>query len=147
MDRALLKRLAPEDGLRQDEQGGCVWCGAEHSGVMFKSDFDEHLEDCPWREVRLFLCETADQNCDDNGLLSVCDFRDYIRNRGYGVSCEYPQLPERSFEMFGITRYKSGRNEATLIVSVAHKNRDAKQPLALAKAWCDEQDKKRGVMR
>lgn len=44
----LIARLAPEEGIVQDEQGGCVWCGAGDSWI----GSPEHGADCPWLEAR-----------------------------------------------------------------------------------------------
>lgn len=49
--RELIARLAPEQGIVQDEQGGCVWCGAGDSWIRLP----EHMPDCPWLEARAIV--------------------------------------------------------------------------------------------
>jgi hypothetical protein len=53
----LLKRLAPEDPMNQDEMGGCVWCGCgppnEVTGYAGKSP-EDHAGDCPWLEAQKY---------------------------------------------------------------------------------------------
>jgi hypothetical protein len=46
----LLRNLAPEYGIEQDEQGGCVWCGGRGLPVA-----EDHGVDCPWLAARRLL--------------------------------------------------------------------------------------------
>lgn len=46
----LLRSLAPEYGIEQDEQGGCVWCGGRGLPVA-----EDHGVDCPWLAARRLL--------------------------------------------------------------------------------------------
>lgn len=46
----LLRNLAPEASIDQDEQGGCVWCGLNSGPVA-----EGHANDCPWLAARRLL--------------------------------------------------------------------------------------------
>lgn len=55
--RELLERLAPEEPMNQDEQGGCVWCDGT-GGTPYGyagTDPSDHAPDCPWVEARRLL--------------------------------------------------------------------------------------------
>jgi hypothetical protein len=42
--QALLEEACPPEGIEQDEQGGCVWCGS-----------NDHMPDCAWVLARRAL--------------------------------------------------------------------------------------------
>lgn len=55
--RELIGRLAPEEPINQDEQGGCVWCGGTGGTTYGYAGADpaDHLGDCPWVKARRLL--------------------------------------------------------------------------------------------
>lgn len=55
---ALLRELAPEEPMNQDEQGGCVWCAGTPPRQTYgyaTADPKDHLPGCPWIAARAFL--------------------------------------------------------------------------------------------
>ena len=58
IDIELLNRIAPEEPINQDEQGGCVWCGGTPPGSRWgyaTADPKDHEYGCPWIEIRKLL--------------------------------------------------------------------------------------------
>lgn len=140
VDRELLKAIAPEQPMQQDEQGGCVWCGEDSWGSGSYRDYERH-EGCPWGRVRKIICESAESTVDADGMVASLEFRDYIRSRGYGVETEYDNQ-NNAFVTYG---YKvSTPKRRTVIDSYpALGSCDvALRPFLLAKEWCDQKDAK-----
>ena len=144
VDRELLKAAAPENPIQQDEQGGCVWCGEDSSKAASFDDYSQHEAGCPWGRVRKLICESAESTVDADGMLPPLEFRDYIRSRGYGVEEEYVRN-ERTCILHGYNvRKPKKRMRIDSYLAPEDGNWDnIRRPLALAKAWCDEQDTKK----
>jgi len=54
----ILKLVAPDQPMNQDEQGGCVWCAGTPIGNTYGYATDNpnnHTTDCPWILARQFL--------------------------------------------------------------------------------------------
>lgn len=53
----LIRELAPEDPINQDEQGGCVWCnGPTNSAYGYATaDPQDHTDECPWARARALI--------------------------------------------------------------------------------------------
>jgi hypothetical protein len=140
IDRELLKKIAPEQPIQQDEQGGCVWCGEDSWGSESYRDYERH-EDCPWGRVRKIICESAESTVDADGLVAPLEFRDYIRSRRYGVEADYDS-ENHAYVTYGFKVNAPKRR--TLIDShpaPAHGD-EVLRPLLLAKNWCDQKDGK-----
>lgn len=144
VDRELLKAVAPETPMQQDEQGGCVWCGEDSWNAGSYKDYDRHDEDCPWGRVRKLICESAESTADSDGMVSPLEFRDYIRSRGYGAEEDF-QHNDRICSVYGYDVRSPKKRVKVDSYSLAEgSNSDnIKRPLAFAKNWCDEQDVKK----
>lgn len=57
----LLRSLAPEAGMDQDEQGGCVWCGGSASGLYSRPVAEDHYDSCPWLAARRLLAASGEE--------------------------------------------------------------------------------------
>ena len=57
----LLRSLAPEAGMDQDEQGGCVWCGGSASGLWSRPIAEDHRDSCPWLAARRLLAASGEE--------------------------------------------------------------------------------------
>ena len=66
--RSLLERLASEEPINQDEQGGCVFCGGSprslarvgnKRSIYASADPKYHYSNCPWVEARQLLKENS----------------------------------------------------------------------------------------
>ena len=56
--RNLLHKLAPEDPINQDEQGGCVFCSGKPPGQQYgyaDRYLSDHERGCPWVKARRLL--------------------------------------------------------------------------------------------
>lgn len=69
----LLKELAPEQPMNQDEQGGCVWCGwseqmmyfrlGKYNGSRYSDErFETHTSACPWVKARKVIEENGNKS-------------------------------------------------------------------------------------
>jgi hypothetical protein len=143
VDRELLKAVAPEQPMQQDEQGGCVWCGEDSCGSSSFKDYDRHEADCPWGLVRKIICESAESVVDADGMVPPLEFRDYIRSRGYGVEEEL-LANDRTCAVYtyNVRAPKKRTRIDSYSVPVDGIWDDVKRPLGVAKQWCDEQDVK-----
>lgn len=57
--KKLLRALAPEDPINDDERGGCVWCmGVPRRGMYSTRDIADHRPGCPWVKARRLLGDT-----------------------------------------------------------------------------------------
>lgn len=142
VDRDLLKVIAPEQPMQQDEQGGCVWCGEDSWGSGSYRDYERH-QDCPWAGVRKIICESAESTVDADGMVAALEFRDYIRSRGYGVEEDLLDN-EKTCVTYGYNiRTPKGRVRIDSYRAPEDGSwDDVRRPLAVAKSWCDEQDAK-----
>lgn len=59
--RSALAAAAPEVPMAQDEQGGCVWCGASDGPFDAPLDPADHATDCGWRIARMALSDSTAQ--------------------------------------------------------------------------------------
>lgn len=59
----LIKELAPEEPINQDELGGCIWCSGpmitskkrKYSQIYAERNISHHFPDCPWVKARILL--------------------------------------------------------------------------------------------